>query len=551
MDASIFAALLPADDLVRIQCVRFDRTSLVVDLVTSQPFAPCPRCGQNSSKVQGRYHRLIRDQPCLGHPLILSLMARKFACQSLDCPQSVFCERVPGLTEKYARTTGEMSLSQRAIGLALGGEAGARLAVKLALSASPDTILRRIKSASQECRPRPRYVGIDDWALRKGQVYGTILIDLERGTVIDLLPGRDGEELKNWLSANPQVEVITRDRWPAYIEAATLAAPQAKQVADRFHLLCNVREAIEKVLSRHGDEIRIASAAVNREEFSQDSAREAPVTSEEPTLEPRTEKDARREDKRRLREDHFKEVKELTARGEPCRKIARLLGVDVKSVRRYRRLDRCPNWNPGRLPPTRLDPYAPLIREWIGAGNRKSIDLFKLLKDKGFAGSYDATRRYLNRIIGSTGRPGPRPAGAQHRNAVRSRQPAPSPRKLSFRIMNPKPKGRSAKILERIRTQNPKLAAALCLAEELLDMFRQKGSMTLAGWKSKVDDLGSADLKNLAASLIHDSKAVEAAISTTWSNGPVEGQVNRLKTIKRQMYGRAGMKLLKARVLNK
>ncbi len=201
---------------------------------------------------------------------------------------------------------------------------------KLALSASPDTVLRRTKSASQECRRRPRYVGLEDWALRKGQVYGTILIDLERGTVIDLFPGRDGEALKNWLSTNPQVGVITRDRWPAYIEAATTAAPQAKQVADRFHLLCNVREAIEKVLSQHGDEIRIVSAAVNREEFSQDSAREAPVASEEPTLEPRTEKDARREDKRPLREDHFMEVKELTARGEPCRKIARLLGADIR-----------------------------------------------------------------------------------------------------------------------------------------------------------------------------------------------------------------------------
>ncbi len=170
MDASIFAVLLRADALVRIQCVRFDRTSLVVDLVTSQPFAPCPRCGQNSSTVQGRYHRLIRDQPCLGYPLILSPMARKFTCQSRDCSQVIFCERVPGLMEKYARTTGEMSLSQSAIGLALGGEAGAGLAGKLALSARADTILRRIKNSPQGSQPRPRYVGIDDWALRKGLV---------------------------------------------------------------------------------------------------------------------------------------------------------------------------------------------------------------------------------------------------------------------------------------------------------------------------------------------------------------------------------------------
>src|SRR5262249_24990860 len=135
----------------------------------------------------------------------------------------------------------------------------------LSVPTSADTILRRVKATPAEPAPPPRFVGIDDWACRKGQTYGTILVDLERRTVIDLLPGRDGDALRKWLGANPQVEVVTRDRWPAYIEAISAAAPQAKQVADRFHLIRNVREAAEKMLTRYSVAIRDSSNAVDAE----------------------------------------------------------------------------------------------------------------------------------------------------------------------------------------------------------------------------------------------------------------------------------------------
>jgi transposase len=543
MDASIFDALLPAKVGVRIQNVSFVQETVVVAMVADTPSATCPQCKCETASVHSHYHRQLQDQPSLGRPLRLAISARKFVCRNADCPQSVFCERLPELATKRARTTSELADSHRAIGLALGGEAGARLAAKLSLPTSPDTILRRVKDGPDEPSPAPRFVGLDDWACRKGQSYGTILIDLERRCVIDILPGRDGAAVKQWLAANPQVEIITRDRWPAYIEAATTAAPQAKQVADRFHLLRNVREAVEKLLSRHSAEIKAASAT---EDSPHAATGDAPSSPHESPGKALSEKEQRREVRQRLREERFQQVKELTAQRYSCRAIARRLGMNVKAVLRYRRLDQCPNWNPGRTSPTQLDPFAKFITEWVAAGNRNSADLYRLLQARGFTGGYDAARRYLNRILGSSGRPGRRDRNAQPR-----RQAAPSARKLSFRVVNPKPGRRSARILQRLREHDPRLNASLGLAEELMEMIRRKRSTKLGDWAVRAEASGASDLQHLAKSLLQDFAAVEAAMTEDWSNGPVEGHVNRLKTIKRQMYGRAGMKLLKARVRNK
>ena len=548
MDAAFLQSLLPAYAGVRIAAIAVDPDVVEVQLATTGEAAPCPRCGSVSTTVHGRYRRTLRDRPCLGLPVRLLVAARKFVCRRGDCPRRVFCERLPELTAPHAHTTGELADAHRSLGLALGGEAGARLAAELGLPTSPDTILRRVKDAPDEPAPRPRFVGIDDWATRKGHTYGTIVIDLERGTVIDLLPGRDGEALKTWLAANPQVEVITRDRWPAYIRAAAEAAPQAKQVADRFHLLVNVREAVEKVLSRVASDIRAANTAANA---PADPIAPPPA---EPPAPPRSDPDAktpteqRRAGKRQLREERFRRVKELTAEGLSVRRIARRLRMSRGAVLRYQRSETCPDWQPGRTKATAVDPFAAFIAEWVAAGNRNSADLYRELKTKGFTGGYDAARRYLNRLIGSTGRPGRRDANAAAMPAERT---PPSARKLSFRVANPKPDGHSARVLATLRDRNPAVHAALETAEELMAMIRKKSATTLTDWLAKAVALGDRDLANLAASLRSDAAAVQAALTEAWSNGQVEGQVGRLKGIKRQMYGRAGMTLLRARVRHK
>jgi transposase len=563
MDAAFLQSLLPADAGARITDVAIDRAVVEVRLATTADAASCPRCQSASTTVHGRYHRTLQDRPCLGLPVRLLVTARKFVCRTTDCPRRVFCERLPELTHPHAHTTGELADAHRHIGLALGGEAGSRLATELGLPTSADTILRRVKDAPDEPRPRPRYVGIDDWATRKGQSYGTILIDLERGTVIDLLPGRDGEALKAWLASNPQVEVITRDRWPAYIQAATTAAPQAKQVADRFHLLRNVREAVEKILSRVGSEVRTANADVNNPTphapngptteppilpASPSSAVEPTVATPTPEPEgnPTTATTRRRVEKQQEREERFRQVKELLAEGVSCREVARRLGLDRKVVLEYRRRDRCPDWSPGRPTVTALDPFAAFIAAWVAAGKRNSADLYRELKGKGYAGGYDAVRRYLSRSIGSSGRPGRRDASTPP-----PRRKAPSARRLAFRVVNPKEDSHSTRVLKHLRQRNAGVHAAVEAAEELMAMIRQEKATTLSAWAAKVVALGDPDLRNLADSLLSDAAAVQAAMTEPWSNGQVEGQVGRLKGIKRQMYGRAGMKLLRARVRHK
>ena len=560
MDAAFLQSLLPADAGVRITDVAVDPAVVEVRLATTAGAASCPRCRSASTSVHGRYRRILRDRPCLGTPVRLLVTARKFVCRRAACPRRVFCERLPELTAPHAHTTGELADAHRHIGLALGGEAGARLAAELGLPTSPDTILRRVKDAPDEPTPRPRYVGVDDWATRKGHSYGTILIDLERRTVIDLLPGRDGEALKVWLAANPQVEVITRDRWPAYIQAATTAAPQAKQVADRFHLLRNVREAVEKILSRVGPEVRAANAEVNTSTpptvnvptteppaLPVSPVEDTEVTpTPEPEASPTTATERRRAEKRGEREERFRQVKALLAEGVSCRGVARRLGLDVKVVLRYRRVDRCPDWSPGRPTVTALDPFAAFIAEWVAAGNRTISDLYRALQGKGYTGGYDAVRRYLIRLTGRSVR-----AGLRDANTRPPGRTTPSARRLSFRVVNPKEDSHSTRVLKHLRERNAAIHAAVEAAEELMAMIRQKQPTTLADWAANVVVSGDPDLRNLADSLLSDSAAVQAAMTEPWSNGQVEGQVGRLKGIKRQMFGRAGMKLLRARVRHK
>lgn len=543
MDATFWNTLLPTEARIQIERVTIEPDSVLVELTSTSPSSPCPHCRRESTTVHARYHRGLEDRPCVGMQLRYRVTARKFRCLNHECRRSIFCERLPELTEPHARGTTELSESHRAIGLALGGESGSRLAAKLSQPTSADTILRRVKSSPTVPETRPRYVGVDDWAIRKGHTYGTILVDLERGRVIDLLPGRDGEALKQWLAENPQVKVVSRDRWSAYREAAEMSAPQAMQVADRFHLLRNVREAVEKMLLRHQSTIRAASEA------EQETDEPAPAIPVEPAVESKTETplpDTSHSQRRRVREERFRQVKELRAQGVPIREISRRLTMNVNVARRYLRSDQCPDWNRGQARPTALDPYAKRIGKWVAEGVRNSAELFRRLKTEGFAGGRDSVRRYLNRLIGGTGTPGRRV-----RTSRSPRKPPPSVRKLSFRVVNPEPQRRSARILQRLRNDHPQLHETLTITEELIAMIRQQSPTTLTDWFAKAEATGDPVLQNMVVNMRTDAAAIQNAMTERWSNGQVEGQVGRLKAIKRQMYGRAGMILLKARVRHK
>src|SRR5262245_12673495 len=323
---------LPEHPDLRIDHVTLGPGAVTVNVAATAPTAQCPCCGQPSARVHGRYVRPVRDLPWQGRAVTLRLTARKFLCRSPRCSRAVFCERLPEFLSAHARTTDRQAQAHRLLGFALGGEPGARVAERLAMPTSPDTLLRRVKDDPGAPAPTPRVVGVDDWALRKGHRYGTILIDLERGRVIDILPGRDGEALKVWLKEHPEVEVISRDRWASYAQAATEGAPQAQQVADRWHLLKNLREAVERLLERRYDDV---------EEYLKDvtpatpppPAQDAPPTTPTTPAEtvPPTPRQQSRQAKRQRRVELYERVRELHKQGKSARGIARELGMSVRT----------------------------------------------------------------------------------------------------------------------------------------------------------------------------------------------------------------------------
>jgi len=537
---------LRLDDLVLAQ-------NLAVALLASTTAsASCPRCGTPSDRVHSRYRRLLADLPCRERSLALRLVVRRFRCVKPDCSQAIFCERLSGLAGARARSTTRLAGAHRAIGFALGGEAGSRLAGCLDMPTSPDTLLRRVKDYQGEPPAPPRVIGVDDWAIRKGQRYGTIVVDLERGRVLDLLPGRDGAALKTWLQQHPGVEVVSRDRWLAYAQAAAEGAPAARQVADRWHLLKNLREAVERLFGRSSAEIRACLQAPPSTEPAPTGtpgpvlppgtpALESPVAA--PTPSPR--QDARRA-KQQRRAERYELVLELRSQGLSLRQIARQVGLNIKAVRRYVRERRCPDWRPGRQPPTQLDAFTSFIDAWVARGGRNAAELYRELGVRGSKAGYDAVRRFLRRRLGSTGRPGPRTGVTV--------PPAPAPpssRQLSFEFIRrpadrePEQQGR----LDLLCASVPRVQEGVTLAAEFAAMVRKECKLPLAEWLAKAEQSASEEMRGFAAGLRQDEAAVQAALTESWSNGPVEGQVNRLKLIKRSMYGRAGFKLLRARVL--
>jgi transposase/DNA-binding CsgD family transcriptional regulator len=464
------------------------------------------------------------------------------------------------LLEAHARTTARLTGAHRALGFALGGEAGSRLAEHLDMPTSPDTLLRRVKDCPGEPAPPPRYVGIDDWAFRKGQCYGTVVVDLERGRVIDLLPDREAATVAKWLREHPGVEVITGDRAAAYLQGASAGAPEALQVADRWHLLKNLREAMERLFGRLDAAVADALRPPAPDEgvpttetpaAGPDAFRPGPrPAGSGPTTSPTPEtatfvRQAARQARQQQRTARHDEVRALRGQGLSLRQIARQMGLSRNAVRRHCRQAHCPDWNPGRRGRTRLDGFAASIEKWLAAGGRNASALFRDLQAQGCVVGYDAVRRYMSRRLGSTHRPGPRTAPC-----TPPPPPRPSARQLSFEFLKrvEKREAEERVRMDRLRAA-PALRAALALAESFTALVRKQATASFSDWLVQAEQSDCGELIGFAAGLRQDEAAVRAALTTPWSNGPVEGQVNRLKTIKRQMYGRAGFQLLRARVL--
>ena len=245
--ASLFFSL---PDGIFVSSVRATTTELVLHIACRHACAACPLCQQPSERVHGHYGRTVADLPCAGRRVILRLSVRKFVCSTPTCPRQIFTERLPDLVQSYARMTNRLRDALVALGLATSAEVSERLAPSLGMLISAPTLLRRLRAVACPPPKSVRILGVDDWAWKKGQTYGTILVDLEKRCPIELLPDRKEETLTAWLLTHPEIDVISRDRGGEYAAAAKKGAPQAQQIADKFHLVKNLRDGLKELMAR-------------------------------------------------------------------------------------------------------------------------------------------------------------------------------------------------------------------------------------------------------------------------------------------------------------
>ncbi|MDR5726579.1 MAG: ISL3 family transposase [Terriglobia bacterium] len=307
------------------------RNRLVMVLQSAGEESCCPACGQRSRRVHSRYCRHLSDLPWEGIPVRIELRVRRFFCGVEECGQRIFTERLPNTVQRHGRRSCLLSAALEQITLALGGSAGSRLAERLGILASGSTLLRGLrKKAGAVVSVSPRVVGIDDWAWRKGQRYGTIVCDLERGKVIDLLPDRSAESTAEWLRAHPGIEVVSRDRASLYAEAAHRAVPHAIQVADRWHLLRNLSEALTGALAPHHRLMTEAARAVSKKP-------EIPLVDSPPEVPNTTRSQRAKQRSRDRRVIRYEAVMKQVRNGLSQAEISRTMGIDRRTIRRWTR----------------------------------------------------------------------------------------------------------------------------------------------------------------------------------------------------------------------
>jgi len=549
------ALLLPDAGVLHLDAVSLEEETIRLVLSTVQTAPRCPVCNQPALRVHSGYVRFPADLPCGGVPLRLELHARRFHCDAAHCPRRIFTERLPGVLQPYARCTLRLTAALQAVAHALGGKAGARLADRLGMSASRDTLLRRLQETAPTPAAVPRVLGVDDWAKRKGQEYGTILVDLERRCVIDLLPDRQAETLATWLKEHPGVEIIARDRGGAYAQGARAGAPHAIQVADRFHLLKNLADALGEVLG--GEHAALREAAQDPPAPAADAGSPPPAAAA-PNPPLAGDRRARREREqsahaRERRRAVYDEVRRLHQAGLPARQIAARLGISRTTVGKYLQGDTFPERKARATPPGSVEPYAAYLRRRWDEGCHNAKQLWRELREQGFAGQPLAGTHEVGgwRFTRSWRDPGGATRGAGKGARDRSVPAHPAPRAVVWWLLGARETLTEEQVafLERLKAGCPQIELAETLAREFFTMVRQRAAGRLAEWIERARASGIEPLKAFGAGLRRDWEAVVAGLTLEWSSGPVEGQVNRLKMVKRQMFGRAGLPVLRARLL--
>jgi transposase len=523
---------------------------ITLDVTSTPTRVPCPLCGVQTARVHSRYTRTLADLPWGTYAVRVQLRVRKFFCDHLACVREIFTERLPTVAAPWARRTLRLAQRLLAYGLALGGEAGARLAARLGLRSSPDTLVRLVQAAPTPATSAPQSIGVDEWAWRRGHRYGTILVNLEDHQVLDLLPERSAESVATWLAQHPTISVVCRDRSALYAEGIRRGAPQAVQVVDRFHLVKNLREAVEAFL--HDQRPALQVAAAHTAQALTQVAGLGPVT---PMYRGRHQcshvQQQRREAEQQQRHaawvTTYEAIHTLHTQGTPVTTIAQQLGISRPTVYAYLRRTTPPSPRSPQRSGQVVRPYmAYLIRRWR-EGCTDSMQLWRELRALGYTYSSRTVSRFVTRLRRAS------EAGwaPETQTSPYTRPQGPSARAISFTWVCPEVKRMpdAQLYVDQLTQADPAIAQAYTLSQAFLALVRERQGDALAAWMTEATTSGIEALARFAQGLQEDLAAITAGLTLPWSNGPVEGHVNRLKLLKRQGYGRAGVGLLRQRVM--
>jgi transposase len=410
------------------------------------------------------------------------------------------------------------------------------------MATSPATLLRLIRRTAEVAAPTPRALGVDDWAQRKRHTYGTILIDLEEHRLVDLLPDRTADTLASWLQDRPGIEVISRDRSGAYADGAARGAPDAMQVADRFHLTRNLGEVLDRCFNRYRGEIK----EIERPDAPHGSEAKPPIPLR--PAPPRPSLEAEKAGKRAARQARYTLIRERYLKGASISELARELKLNWKTVRKYAQADRCPERPPRPRRPRLLTPYEPYLLQRWEEGCHNGVRLYREIAAQGFSGSRIHVARFVAQLR--------RDQDADPTSAA-SATPVPSegltPRDATWLVIRPVQERTPAEqtALDQLTRLAPDLERVVVLGERFLALLRQRlGDQACDQWVTDAAASGVPELRRFAIKLKQDLAAVRAACREAWSNGQTEGHVHKLKLLKRSMYGRAKFDLLRLRLLN-
>ena len=493
--------------------------------------------------MHGGYSRVMADGAAGGRPVLIVLQVRRFRCGNPGCTAVTFAEQAAGLSERYRRRSVPLLGMLAGFGLELAGRAAARLAGTLGIAVHPATVLRLVAAAAEpEVTAAPEVLGVDDFALAKGQVYGTVLVDMRTGDVIDLLPDREAASFEAWLTAHPGAGIICRDRAGNYAEGARAGAPDAIQVADRWHLWHNLAEYAEKTVAGH--------RGCLKDQPGDDDGNDAPGPADTLEQEPpgqrcrRAASPAGRIPGRVRPGAPPGDPHPGTLRRDPRTAGRRRIAVRDQPRHRTGPQDRAavrPAGSAGELlgkatsRESKLDDFTLYLHQRWNEGVTDAAALHAELREQGWTGSEQTVRRYVRPFRQALAAPDPAPAVPKTRQITRWLLTRPDHLQA----------GEQAQ-LEAIRARCPHIDALAAHVTAFAEMMTARtGSRDLEAWLAAVEAADQSGLRSLAIGIRNDQQAVTNGLTLDWNSGKVEGTVNKIKMIKRQMYGRAGFDLLR------